>query len=132
MELADCTGFSNADLCERFYAGLSGKVKESLVPIKIAHGHTPSLQVLVDCATNVDYYLQEHLAKEHPQQHWTPQTQSTPQPLSNPNAMEVDATQTSRPTSGNGKTQEDFCHVMARCCYGCRAQDHIKANGGHG
>ena len=128
-ELAGRTGYSGADLRDRFYDHLSDAIKDELVHTARATG---TLEELVTVTADIDIRVRQRRAEKARQPGRTPVTTSTRVPAAahitpfapaarDPNAMEVDAT----------RTREEFNRLMRGKCYGCGSDAHVKKDGGH-
>ena len=133
QEVAPRTGYSEADLRDRFYEHLATKVKDELVHTERP---TKSLSELIKVASDVDTRIRQRatekareLGKAPPASSNRTFTFSAPAPTApsrDPNAMDVDAAK-----MGNGKTRFDYLRWMTGKCFGCGATDHTKAQGNH-
>lgn len=124
------TGYSEADLRDRFYEHLSPAMKDELVhterPIK-------KLDDLITVATAMDIRLRARASEKAREQGRTPvpTPKFTPAPpvatpFKDPNAMDIDATR-----GPNGKSKFDFLSAMKGRCFGCGSSQHNKRDGGH-
>jgi Retrotransposon gag protein len=114
QDLGSRTGFSDADLRERFYAGLNPNIRLHLVSIELGQGKAKTLEEAVTRACTVDTALHD------PSLHF-PTSKTTSSTAADPYAMDIDATRT-----GNGNTRESFLQKMRGRCFGCGSSDHIK------
>lgn len=128
-ELAGRTGYSGADLRDRFYEHLSDAIKDELVHTARPIG---TLEELITVTADIDVRVRQRRAEKARQQGRTLPTPSTRTPAAvhttpftpaarDPNAMDVDAT----------RTREDFNRFMRGKCYGCGSEAHVKKDGGH-
>ena len=128
-ELAGRTGYSGADLRDRFYDHLADPIKDELVHTARATG---TLEELIAVTADIDVRVRQCRAEKARQQGRTPATSSTRTPAiahvtpftpaaRDPNAMEVDAT----------RTRDEFNRLMRGKCYGCGSEAHVKKDGGH-
>jgi Retrotransposon gag protein len=114
QDLGSRTGFSDADLRERFYAGLNANIRLHLVSIDLGQGKAKTLEEAVTRACTVDTALHDPSLHLPSQKHYNSTT-------TDPNAMDIDATR-----MGNGNTRESFLQKMRGRCFGCGSADHIK------
>lgn len=133
-EVMGRTGYSEADLHDRFYKHLSTEVKDALV-----HTEKPiaTLAQLEAVAVQVDNRIRHRKAERAREQGRTlpksfnPGYTSAPvtpfTPAKDPNAMEIDATR----TGPNGRTTADFLKAMNGRCFGCGSASHQKKDGKH-
>jgi hypothetical protein len=127
------TGYSEADLRDRFYEHLATKVKDELVHTERP---TKTLSDLIKVASDIDTRVRQcatekarELGKTPPAPSNRTFTFSVPTPTApsrDPNAMDVDAAK-----MGNGKTRLDYLRWMTGKCFGCGATDHTKSQGNH-
>ena len=120
QDIGSQTGFSNADLMERFCSRLNPSVRLHMVSINIAQGKPKSLSQAVSWALEIELALHD------------PTYNSTSNHRSDPNAMDIDATRVGNGGGGrggnwNGKTRDDFLQKMKGRCFGCGSDDHIKS-----
>lgn len=129
-ELMARTGYSSADLRDRFYEHLSPRIKDELV-----HTARPieSLDQLITAASNIDIRVRQRQAereRERKRTGITTGTATTQLPLSNspflppargPAPMDVDAT----------RTRDEFLRRMQGRCFGCGSTAHTKREGNH-
>ncbi|EPT05670.1 hypothetical protein FOMPIDRAFT_1090233, partial [Fomitopsis schrenkii] len=128
------TGYSDSDLCDRFYEHLSAEIKDLLPTTERS---TKSLNELVTVAIDFDTRLRQRKAKKAHEQGRSPGSTFTPRtapstsaspfaaPAKDPNAMDIDA------SKGNGKSRTDFLKAMTGRCFGCGDKGHSKKDGGH-
>ena len=128
-ELAGRTGYSDADLRDRFYEHLSDAIKDELVHTARPIG---TLEQLIPVTADIDVRVRQRHAEKARQQGRTFPTPPTRTPAAvhttpftpaarDPNAMDVDAT----------RTREEFNRLMRGKCYGCSSEAHVKKDGGH-
>ncbi|EJF60226.1 hypothetical protein DICSQDRAFT_63244 [Dichomitus squalens LYAD-421 SS1] len=129
-ELSTRTGYSKADLHDRFYEHLADSIKDELV-----HTARPiaSLDDLITVSLDIDVWVRQRRAERDRQRGrtTTPTTATKPAvllhatpftpPTRDPNAMDIDATH----------TREEFNRLMRGKCYGCGSTAHVKKDGGH-
>ena len=131
-ELMARTGYSTADLRDRFYEHLSPRIKDELV-----HTARPivALDQLVAVASDIDVRVRQRRAERDRERKRsgvaTGTTTTTLQvpppnapfvaPAADSNAMEVDAT----------RTREEFMRRMRGRCFGCGSTVHAKKDGSH-
>ena len=129
-ELMTRTGYSSADLRDRFYEHLSTRIKDELV-----HTARPiaSLNELITVASDIDVRVRQRRAERDREKRRSGITTSTTTlptpppttpftaPLTDPNAMDIDAT----------RTREEFMRRMRGKCFGCRSTVHAKKDGNH-
>ncbi|EJF55521.1 hypothetical protein DICSQDRAFT_17170, partial [Dichomitus squalens LYAD-421 SS1] len=129
-ELSTCTGYSKADLRDRFYEHPADSIKDELV-----HTARPiaSLEDLITVPSNIDIHVRQRHAEQERQRGCTTTTttvtkpaiplHTTPftPPARDPNAMDINAT----------CTREEFNRLMRSKCYGCGSTAHVKKDGGH-
>ena len=126
---ADRTGWSDADLRDRFYDGLAGRVKDALVHTEKP---TTTLAQLEGVAIGIDLRQIQRAAEEGKRLvmddvNTTNTTVPTYfAPSRDPNAMDIDATQF-QPR----KTDEDFRRMIRGRCYGCGSKNHRRSEGHH-
>ena len=124
------TGYSEADLRDRFYEHLGPRIKDELVHTARPIG---TLDELVLVATDIDARVRQRRAeKEREKRRNVLNTGTTnmPQPLMNtpfltpgtdPAVMDVDAT----------RTKEEFLRRMKGKCFGCGSSTHTRKDGNH-
>ncbi|EPS99851.1 hypothetical protein FOMPIDRAFT_85647 [Fomitopsis schrenkii] len=95
------TGYSDSDLCDRFYEHLSSEIKDLLPTTERS---TKTLNDLVTVAIDFDTRLWQRKAKKAHEQGQSP---------------------------GNGKSRTDFLKAMTGWCFGCGLKDHSKKDSGH-
>ncbi|EEB88902.1 hypothetical protein MPER_13073 [Moniliophthora perniciosa FA553] len=131
-ELMSRTGYSEADLRDRFYDHMSGRIKDELVHTARPIG---TLEELIEVAIDLDVRIRQRDAEKARRPAATTMPAAPPPvprpsapsiapfapPARDPNAMEVDAT----------KSRLDWIRAMTGKCYGCGSTQHTKANGGH-
>jgi hypothetical protein len=126
-QLMTHTGYSGADLRDRFYEHLTSRIKDELVHSARV---TTTLDELIIVATDIDTRVhQRHAEKEREKKRTgaVPEAVATPtllvNPVSNtePVAMNVDAT----------RTREEFMRQMRGKCFGCGSSAHAKKDGHH-
>ena len=124
------TGYSAADLRDRFYDHLHPKVKDELV-----HSNRPvvTLDDLIAATTEIDARVRQRQAEKERERRrggMNSGTTLTPDlaasnpfmPMSSdPVKMEVDAT----------RTREEFLRQMRGRCFGCGSTAHTKKDGNH-
>ncbi|EJF55435.1 hypothetical protein DICSQDRAFT_73994 [Dichomitus squalens LYAD-421 SS1] len=129
-ELSTRTGYSKADLRDRFYEHLADSIKDELV-----HTARPiaSLEDLITVSSDIDVRVRQRRAERDRQRGRTTTTTTTVKPTAplhttpfappsrDPNAMDIDAT----------RTREEFNRLMRGKCYGCGSTAHVKKDGGH-
>ncbi|KAJ4488179.1 hypothetical protein J3R30DRAFT_3790669 [Lentinula aciculospora] len=125
-QYASRTGYSDADLRDRFYDHLSKRIKDGLVN---SQANTDLMQALISEAIHIDNRQNERADEEGKQ--YTRNTLKfssyTPTPFvpaHDPNTMDVDVTTT-------GRSAEDYRRSMMGRCYGCGSREHRKADGHH-
>lgn len=133
QEVAPRTGYSEADLRDRFYEHLATRVKDELVHTERP---TKTLIDLIKVASDIDTRVRQRATEKAREQGKAPPvssnrtfTFSAPAPTTpsrDPNAMDVDASR-----MGNGKSRFDYLRWMTGKCFGCGATDHTKAQGNH-
>jgi hypothetical protein len=124
------TGYSPADLRDRFYEHLTTKIKDELV-----HTARPiaAFDDLISVATDIDTQVRQRRAekdREKPRTGATPGTGTTHVPAPapgfvnapvDPNVMDVDAT----------RSREEFMRRMRGKCFRCGSSLHAKKDGKH-
>jgi hypothetical protein len=130
-ELMARTGYSPADLRDRFYEHLHPRIKDELVrtarPID-------TLGQLISVASDIDVRLRQRRAERERErkrsgtstgasnvQVGPPGPSFTPFVSPEPISMDVDAT----------RTREGFLRLMRGRCFGCGSSDHAKKDGRH-
>lgn len=129
-ELMARTGYSRADLRDRFYEHLSTRIKDELV--HTARSIT-DLDDLITVASSIDVRVRQRRAERDRERKRTgiitgmtatqgPQA-TTPfaPPVADTVPMEVDAT----------RTREEFLSRMRGKCFGCGSTNHAKKDGSH-
>lgn len=137
-EHAGRTGYSEADLHDRFYEHLSTEVKDALV-----HTEKPiaTLADLEKVAVQVDYRIRQRKAEKAREQGRSTTAPKVHAPVpsmphispfvaKDPNAMDIDATRLDR-KGPNGRTVQEFLTAMNGKCFGCGSTAHTKVNGNH-
>ena len=129
-QLMTRTGYSSADLRDRFYEHLTSKIKDELVHSARA---TTTLDELVRVATDIDTRVRQRRAEKEREKKRTminSESTITPTPFVNsppnaqvadPVAMNIDAT----------RTREEFMRQMRGKCFGCGSAAHTKKDGHH-
>ena len=129
-ELMARTGYSSADLRDRFYEHLATRIKDKLV-----HTARPinTLDELITVASDLDIRVRQRRAereREKRRSGMSTGTTTTQTPLLNapfatpskdPNSMEVDATH----------TRDEFIRRMRGKYFGCGSTVHAKKDGSH-
>ena len=129
-ELMACTGYSSADLRDRFYKHLSTRIKDELV-----HTARPisTLDELIMVASDIDVQVCQHCAKRDREKKRSgvgtrmTSTQNLPSNspfvslAAEPTAMDVDAT----------RTRNEFMRRMHGKCFGCRSATHSRKDSSH-
>ena len=124
-ELMARTGYSTADLRDRFYEHLSPQIKDELV-----HTARPieTLDDLITVASGIDIRVRQRKAERERERRRTvggntPQFPLSTTPFVPPSVepMDVDATH----------TREEFMRRMRGKCYGCGSTVHAKKEGSH-
>jgi hypothetical protein len=129
-ELMARTGYSSADLRDRFYEHLSPRIKDELV-----HTARPidSLEQLITAASSIDIRVRQRQAereRERKRSGFATGTVTVRAPLTSspfvppaagPVAMDVDAT----------RTRDEFMRRMHGKCFGCGSTMHTKSEGNH-
>lgn len=119
-ELMSRTGYSATDLRDRFYDHLSTDVKDDLVHTE---RKTTTLDDLITVALDIDTRIRNRRAEKAREQ-----GRPAPAPIArapvpvtpfDPNAMQIDATQ----------TREAFLQRMTGRCFGCGSTSHQKRSG---
>jgi len=124
------TGYSPADLRDRYYEHLTSRVKDELV-----HTARPiiTLDELITVTSDIDTRLRQRKAERDRERRRTGPTTpgATGQPVTttapfttperDPNSMDVDAT----------RTKETFLKKMRGRCFGCGSTIHAKKDGNH-
>ena len=128
------TGYSEADLHDRFYEHLSTEVKDALVHTERPIGTLAQLEAVAVQVDNRIRHRKAERAREQgrtlPKSFTTGNNSSTAAPFTpskDPNAMEIDATR----TGPNGRTTTDFLKAMNGRCFGCGSTSHQKKDGKH-
>ena len=129
-ELMARTGYSPADLRDRFYDHLSDQIKDALV---LTNSPTTTLDQLITVATKIDVRLRQRQAEKDRMRRRpvvTTATVTAPSfrpgvpfvpPSADPAAMDVDATH----------TRDEFMRRMKGKCLGCGSTAHAKKDGAH-
>jgi hypothetical protein len=127
------TGYSSADLRDRFYDRLDGKIKDELVHTARP---TTSLHELIAVASDLDIRIRQREAERNRERGRSgaytgtrvarptvPTVSYNPfiPPATEPVAMDVDAT----------RTREEFARQMKGRCYGCGSSTHTIKDGRH-
>ena len=123
------TGYSAADLRDRFYDHLNGGIKDLLVT---TGRETRTLDELIAIASGIDLRVHQHCAEKererrrsamHAGNNGTPARNPNPNliPIGEPVKMDVDAT----------RTKEGYMRQMRGRCFGCGSTDHTKQDGNH-
>ena len=122
------TGWSIVDLRDRFYSGLSTKVKDTLAST-LAPKDT--MDELVESATAIDERARQ---RDQEKKDRSPTgNSSNAHSVPDPNAMDLSASRPA-PASNPGadKSFRAFLVLMTGRCQGCGSKDHSMANGNHG
>lgn len=124
-ELMSRTGYSEADLRDRFYEHLASRIKDELVHTARPIG---TLDELIAVATDLDVRIRQRKAEKAREQgkfaptpKYTTTTPATPFVTKDPNAMDIDASH----------TRESFLKSMTGKCFGCGSTAHSKRDGNH-
>lgn len=125
-ELMSRTGYSAADLRDRFYEHLASGIKDELVHTARPIG---TLDELLTVATDLDVRLRQRRAEKAREQGKSvpsprlPTTTTTAAPFiaKDPNAMDIDGTH----------SREAFIKSMTGKCFGCGSTAHNKRDGNH-
>ena len=130
-ELMARTGYSLADLRDRFYEHLSSRIKDELVHTARPIG---TLDQLIAVASDIDVRVRQRRAERDREKKRSgaatgtttmqPPSVSNPPfatPSADPNAMELDAT----------CTREEFLRRMRGRCFGCGSTVHARKDGNH-
>lgn len=125
-ELMSRTGYSAADLRDRFYEHLASSIKDELVHTARPIG---TLDELLTVATELDVRIRQRRAekareqgKSVPSPRLPPTTTSAaPFAAKDPNAMDIDGTH----------SREAFIKSMTGKCFGCGSTAHSKRDGNH-
>ena len=124
------TGYSVADLRDRFYEHLHPKIKDELVHTARAIG---TLDELINVASDIDTRVRQRRAEREREKRRSvlntgtttvPQSQANNPllaPVVDPVVMDVDAT----------RTREEFLRRMRGKCFGCGSTTHTKRDGHH-
>ena len=112
QDIGGRTGFSDADLMERFCNGLNSNIRLHMISIELGQGKAKSLAEAINRACTIELAIH------------SPTFAGGNFRSSDPNAMDIDATR----TGGNGKTRDDFLLKMKGHCFGCGSPDHVKGN----
>ncbi|EJF55563.1 hypothetical protein DICSQDRAFT_73487 [Dichomitus squalens LYAD-421 SS1] len=129
-EVSTRTGYSKADLRDRFYEHLADSIKDELV-----HTARPiaSLEDLITISSDIDVRVRQRCCHSRRARRRTMTTATATKPTAplhttpftsptrNPNAMDIDAT----------CTREEFNRLMRGKCYSCGSTVHVKKDGGH-
>jgi hypothetical protein len=108
QDLADRTGYSDADLQARFKKGLNFDIRMALAPLEYVSGKPKTLDDLTERATNMDVIMHQKQGKKS--------DGSVVPSAPDPYAMDIDATRTN---TGNRKTREEFLRLMRNRCFCC-------------
>ena len=129
-ELMARTGYSSADLRDRFYEHLHTRIKDELVHTARPIG---TLEELVTVASDIDIRVRQRRAERDREKRrsgvatGTTTTQTSlpnapfVSPSTEPAAMDVDAT----------RTRDEFLRRMRGKCFGCGSTVHTKKEGSH-
>jgi Retrotransposon gag protein len=124
------TGYSVADLQDRFYEHLAPRIKDELVHTARPIG---TLDELINVASDIDARVRQRRTekeREKRRSELNTGTTTVSQPLSNkpflaptadPTAMDVDAMH----------TREEFLRRMRGKCFGCGSTTHTRKDGNH-
>jgi Retrotransposon gag protein len=121
------TGWSQPDLRDRMYDGLSDRVKDALAlsdrPIKTYSELSASARI-----------VDERIRQRDSEKKGHPANTSSNSQARHPDAMDIDASR-QQPAGGNNnkstKTRADYQTFMKGKCYGCGKTDHAKKDGNH-
>lgn len=131
-ELMARTGYSRADLRDRFYEHLSPRIKDELVHTARPIG---DLDELITVASNIDVRVRQRRAEKEREKkrsgiitglttsHGPQATTPFAPPVVDVAPMEVDATST--------RTRDEFLSQMRGKCFGCGSTAHAKKDGNH-
>jgi rRNA maturation endonuclease Nob1 len=124
-QYAGRTGYSDSDLRDKFYDGLSNRIKDAMV---LTDKPTRTLDECVKVALEIDNRYRERDRERGSRSSWRPSSDSPNAPPAfqtqrDPDAMDVDAS--------NTKSRFSFQKAMKGRCYGCGSREHRKDQGHH-
>ena len=129
-QYSDRTGWGAVDLRDRFYDHLASRIKDALVNTDRPIGTFAELEQV---ATDIDLRQIQRAKEEgkvlvvdNPTHVEHKETPSYFTPTRDPNAMDIDATNT-----GPRRTDDEYRQMMRGRCYGCGSRNHRKADGHH-
>ncbi len=120
------TGWSDNDHRQRFYNGLTDRIKDALLLTNLP---IETLEELRTAAQSIDQCLRQHDVEKKGGS-YNPTTSSKTHKL---DTMQVDTSCQQQGGSNNKttKSRADFQNFMKGKCYGCGKTDHSKKDGNH-
>lgn len=121
-ELAERTGYGEAELMERLRKKLSKTTKMLLLVVAAGKGPPTNLKDYYDRCVEVDELERNDKAEDQ-------RTVHRAAPV-DPYAMDIDAARAAPAprTAGNGRSRADFVAALRGRCFGCGATGHNKAD----